>query len=179
MTARLTLSLLALCLVAACRQQPSPDTAPAPSPDTAGTATESATPPDPTPTPQAPPIATQPGAKGSQWDLVKLAVTGQVLTVQFNVRAGDEHLWNPSLPLSDISVVDDATAQRYSPLQDSSGKPMAAPLNTVNDKLLKVDIQKNSNGVIWVKFPAPPTTSQTVSINVPDVAPFDGVAIQR
>lgn len=126
-----------------------------------------------------PVIASQPGSNGSQWDLTKVAVTGSILSVQFNVRAGDENLWNPSFPLSDISVVDDATAQRYSPLQDSSGKPMAAPLNSVNDKKLKLDIKKNSNGVIWVKFPAPPATSQTVSINVPEVAPFDGVAIQR
>lgn len=183
MTARLMLPLLAVCLMAACKQQPSPDTAATPPP--VDTATETATPQDPASAPQASPppvsapIATQPGSKGSQWELTKVAVTGSVLTVQFNVRAGDSHLWNPSLPLSDISVVDDATAQRYSPLQDNSGKPMAAPLNSVNDKMLKLDIKKNSNGVIWVKFPAPPASSQTVSINIPDVGPFDGVTIQR
>ncbi|MEZ0472995.1 hypothetical protein [Luteimonas salinilitoris] len=187
MTTRLTLSLLTLCLVAACKQQPSPDTAAAQSPaDTSGAAAEATTPPNPTVAPErttppaaAAPIATQTGPKGSQWDLSKVAVTGNVLTVQFNVRTGDENLWNPSFPLSDVSVLDDATSQRYSPLQDSSGKPMAAPLNTINDKMLKLDIKKNSNGVIWLKFPAPPTTSQTVSINIPEVAPFDGVAIQR
>ncbi len=186
MTARMTLPLLALCLVAACKQQPSSDTAATSSPvDSSTAATESATPPNATvasqaaPPPAAAPIATQAGPKGSQWELSKVAVTGNVLTVQFNVRAGDEHLWNPSLPLSDVSVVDDATSQRYSPLQDNSGKPMAAPLNTQNDQKLKLDIQKNSSGVVWVKFPAPPATSQTVSINIPEVAPFDGVAIQR
>ena len=188
MTARMTLSLLALCLVAACKQQPSPDTAtaPAPAPVDASTSTAestaSASPTAATQAESAPasaPVATQPGPKGSQWELSKVAVTGNVLTVQFNIRTGDEHLWNPSLPLSDVSVVDDATSQRYSPLQDASGKPMAAPLNTQNDKKLKLDIQKNSSGVVWVKFPAPPAASQTVSINIPEVAPFDGVAIQR
>lgn len=178
MTTRLMLSLLALCLVAACKQQPSPDTGTAQPP-----ATEAATNPtvalQTAPPPAVAPIATQIGPKGSQWDLSRVAVTGNVLTVQFNVRTGDENLWNPSLPLSDVSVVDDATSQRYSPLQDNSGKPMAAPLNTQNDQKLKLDIKKNSNGVIWVKFPAPPVTSQTVSINIPEVAPFDGVAIQR
>ena len=179
MAAHRMLSLLALCLLAACKQ-PSPDTSTAQPPaDTSGTAAEVATAPQTSPPPVAAPIATQIGPKGSQWDLSKVAVTGNVLTVQFNVRAGDEHLWNPSLPLSDVSVVDDATSQRYSPLQDASGKPMAAPLNTQNNQKLKLDIQKNSNGVIWVKFPAPPATSKTVSINIPEVAPFDGVAIQR
>jgi hypothetical protein len=181
MTMRLMLPLLALCLVAACKQQPSPAAT-----DTAQPATTDAgAQPNPTvaaqtaPPPAAAPIATQIGPKGSQWDLSRIAVTGNVLTVQFNVRTGDEHLWNPSLPLSDVSVVDDATSQRYSPLQDNSGKPMAAPLNTQNDKMLKLDIKKQSNGVIWLKFPAPPATSRTVSINIPEVAPFDGVAIQR
>lgn len=187
MTARRMPTLLALCLLAACKQ-PSPDTdAAQPPADTSGAAAEAATPTNPTAAPPdqttspaaSAPIATQPGPKGSQWDLSKVAVTGNVLTVQFNVRTGDDNLWNPSLPLSDVSIVDDATSQRYSPLQDSSGKPMAAPLNTVNDKKLKLDIKKNSTGVIWVKFPAPPATSQTVSINIPEVAPFDGVAIQR
>ncbi len=186
MTTRRMLSLLALCLLAACKQ-PSPDTSATQSAaDTSGAATEAATPPNPTvapqptaPPPAAGPIATQIGPKGSQWDLSKVAVTGNVLTVQFNVRTGEENLWNPSLPLSDVSVVDDATSQRYSPLKDNSGKPMAAPLNTINDQKLKLDIKKNSSGVIWVKFPAPPATSQTVSINIPEVAPFDGVAIQR
>lgn len=185
MTARPMLPLLAVCLITACSQQPSPDAAATTQAPADAAATESAAPTNATaaseaaPPPSSAPIATQPGSKGSQWELTKAAVTGSVLTVQFNVRAGDEHLWNPSLPLSDVSVVDDATAQRYSPLQDNAGKPMAAPLNTVNDKMLKIDIKKNSNGVIWVKFPAPPATSQTISINIPDVAPFDGVAIQR
>lgn len=187
MITRRMLSLLTVCLLAACKQ-PSPDANTAQSPaDASAAAAEAATPPNPTVAPPeqitppaaAAPIATQTGPKGSQWDLSKVAVTGNVLTVQFNVRAGDEHLWNPSLPLSDVSVVDDATSQRYSPLQDASGKPMAAPLNTQNNQKLKLDIQKNSSGVIWVKFPAPPATSQTVSINIPEVAPFDGVAIQR
>ena len=186
MTTCRMLSLLALCLLAACKQS-SPDTGTAQPPaDTSAVAAESAAQPNPTvaqqptaPPPVAAPIATQIGPKGSQWDLSKVAVTGNVLTVQFNIRTGDENLWNPSLPLSDVGVVDDATSQRYSPLQDNSGKPMAAPLNTQNDQKLKLDIKKNSNGVIWVKFPAPPATSQTVSINIPEVAPFDGVAIQR
>lgn len=181
MTTRLTLSLLTLCLVAACKQQPSPgtDTAQPPAAEAATQPNPTVAPPQSAPPPAAAPIATQIGPKGSQWDLSRVAVTGNVLTVQFNVRTGDQRLWNPSLPLSDVSVVDDATSQRYSPLQDNSGRPMAAPLNTQNDKLLKLDIQQKSNGVIWLKFPAPPATSQTVSINIPEVAPFDGVAIQR
>ncbi|HJR74871.1 MAG TPA: hypothetical protein VJ806_14680 [Luteimonas sp.] len=183
MNTRITLPAAALFLfvLAACKPsaEPSnqtPSSAPA---STAATANPPTAQPEAAPPASPAPIATQPGPKGSQWELSKVAVTGNVLTVQFNIRAGDEHLWNPSLPLSDVSVVDDATSQRYSPLQDNSGKPMAAPLNTQNNQKLKLDIQKNSNGVVWVKFPAPPATSQTVSINIPEVAPFDGVAIQR
>lgn len=186
MTARMTLSLLTLCLIAACKPQPSPDAATAQPPvDASPSAADAATPSEPAaapqtaPPPASAPIAIQTGPRGSQWELSKAAVTGNVLTVQFNVRTGEENLWNPSLPLSDVSVVDDATSQRYSPLKDGAGKPMAAPLNTVNDQKLKLDIKKNSSGVVWVKFPAPPATSRTVSINIPEVAPFDGVAVQR
>jgi hypothetical protein len=34
-------------------------------------------------------------------------------------------------------------------------------------------------GIFWVKFPAPPATSKTVSLNLPKTAPFDGVPVTR
>jgi hypothetical protein len=124
-------------------------------------------------------IATQPGMKDSQWSLTKAKVTGNLLTVQFTVRASQEGGLSEDLPLDQISVIDDATSQRYSVVKDQSGQPMVSRANTVNNKLLRVEVSSKGTGIVWLKFPAPPATSSTLSISIPQVGAFDGVAIQR
>lgn len=196
MTIRPVLSALVVSLIAACQQQPAPadagDASPPPAEIASNPTTQPVEPaapaaePAPNPTVQQPaapppapaaPIATQPGPNGSEWDLVKVAVTGNMLTVQFNVRTGEKSLLR-HFRLDEISFVDDATSQRYGVLRDDSGKSMASPLSSDNKSLLP-SIGSGSNGVVWLKFPAPPATSPTISINFPEVAPFDGVAIKR
>lgn len=126
-----------------------------------------------------PVIATQPGMKGSQWSLTKARVTGNLLTVQFTVRASQTDSIFEDLPIDQVNVIDDATAQRYSVVQDQAGQPMVSRANTANNKLLRVEVPSKGTGVVWLKFPAPPATSSTVSISIPQVGAFDGVSIQR
>ena len=60
-------------------------------------------------------------------------------------------------------------------LKDNDGKWLASP---INGKDLWVQLA-NSPVIVWFKFPAPAATSKTVSINIPEVAPFDGVPVTR
>lgn len=121
-------------------------------------------------------IQTQPGPDGMSGELNKVAVTGDVLTVQITVRAGTD---GKSLYMSnnEISVIDDVTAKRYGMLKDDSGKFLASPLS--GDKQVGKYISKGGSEIFWFKFPAPPATSKTVSINLPGIAPFDGVPVTR
>ncbi|WP_315760917.1 hypothetical protein [Sphingomonas sp. Y38-1Y] len=119
-------------------------------------------------------IQSQPGPDGSQVDLLKVAVTGDILTVTLRC-ASSERINTESFRVSDISVIDDATSQRISILKDNEGKWMASK---VSGDFMTADCTAKP-GIIWAKFPAPPATSQTVSINLPEVAPFDGVPVTR
>jgi flagellar basal body L-ring protein FlgH len=119
-------------------------------------------------------IQSQPGPGGSQVDLLKAAVTGDILTVTLRCSSS-ERINSESFRVSDISVIDDATSQRISVLKDNEGKWMAS--NVSGDNLGTSCEQKP--GIIWAKFPAPPATSKTISINLPEVAPFDGVPVTR
>lgn len=178
---RLTFATLAIaCTLVACKQ---PDPAPAeteepPATAPAATGTEVTRQEQPAePAPSSGPIASQPGAKGSTWELTRAAVAGQILTVQFTVKtAGKESLFRSNQKIDEISLIDDATSQRYSVLKDDSGRPMASP---VNADALNLGIGAGSSGVVWLKFPAPPAGSNTVSINIPDVGPFDAVPVKR
>lgn len=121
-------------------------------------------------------IQSQPGPDGSQVDLLKVAVTGDILTVTMRCSS-DKSVNSESFRVADISVIDDATSQRISVLKDNQGKPMVSDPNP-DGAYMGADCETRP-GVIWAKFPAPPATSKTVSINFPEVAPFDGVTVTR
>lgn len=128
----------------------------------------------PAPAPAAPVLQTQPGPKGSQVTLNRVAVTGDVLTVSMTFVGGDCCTY---IKINELSVIDDATSQRLGVLKDNAGNPMAAPLYNDDGKELRIDATKPA--VVWAKFPAPPATSRTVSIAIPQVGPFDAVPIAR
>ena len=122
----------------------------------------------------------QPGPKGTTWELTKVATVGQIMTVQFNVQpqAGGT-IFISGLPIDDVAVIDDATLQRYGVLKDDSGRPLASPLQS-EGKTLRLDSSKSGQSVVvWLKFPALPADSKTISITIPEVAPFDGIQVIR
>ncbi len=186
MKARLLPALLAACVAVGCERQPSPagDAAvpPAATADAAQTAASATNPAvrEPDAVRQVAPgvdvIASQPGPNGSTWDLTKVRVTGNLLTVQFNVRPRIQEDITYYGEVADISVVDDATAQRYTVVEDQSGRPMVSDLSGSS---LRLSTRRDEAGTVWIKFPAPPASSATVSISLPKVGSFDGVPVAR
>lgn len=144
--------------------------------ETAGVTRQETAAPAPAPvTAPAAVIQTQQGSRGNTVQLNRAAVTGDILTVSLTfIGSGDCCV---RLNLDDVSVIDDATAQRISVLKDNSGKYMAAPLESNGKAVTPESFQGAS--VVWFKFPAPPATSRTISIAIPGVAPFDAVPVTR
>lgn len=133
-------------------------------------------------TPAAPPppqavIQSQPGPNGIIVDLNKVQVTGNVLTVQVTVKGGPDDSKGVYMKNTEINVIDDATSQRYGMLKGADGKYLASP--TSGDSQIGNYISKNESEIFWFKFPAPPATATTISINLPTIAPFDGVPVTR
>jgi hypothetical protein len=154
-----------------------------------------------TPTPQSTPtttpspdrftvIATRPGSGGLEVDLTDVAVSGDVVTVSLRYRNitdlyyGSVNLIDVDFPVERASITDDATSRRYGVLKDQAGQYMASPLSDDNDRAIHFTVKPEktypgSYEVAWFKFPAPPPQAQTISINIPKVAPFDKIRIQR
>lgn len=165
--------------LAACGQgqaEKAEDAAPPPAvaaPETAPSPTVAASPAPP----PAAALRSSPGPRGSTVDLTRVQVTGSILTVELRYtpppgEAVSQWFFN----ISDVSVIDDATSQRYGVLQDEEKKWMAAPLSGGR---IGVSTGRDKPAIIWFKFPAPPADSATISLNMPDVSPFDGVPVQR
>ena len=173
--------MLSVAVLTACSgQEPADQSANAeaaqPEPVTAGVTREEVAPP-PAPVAPAVPVAiqTQPGPKGAQVSLNKVAVTGDIMTVALSYSGGECCTYTP---VDKVSVIDDATSQRLGVLKDNAGNWMAAPLWSNNSEF-RVGASKDSPAQVWFKFPAPPATSKTVSITIAEVAPFDAVPVAR
>lgn len=119
-------------------------------------------------------IQSQPGSNGAQFDLIKVAVTGDILTVTLQCTT-EGSTRSQAIDLRKVSVIDDATSQRIGVLKDNADNWLASD---ANGDFMRATCRK-APGILWAKFPAPPATSQTVSINLPNVAPFDGVPVTR
>ncbi|UOO82854.1 phosphoribosylglycinamide synthetase [Uruburuella testudinis] len=126
-------------------------------------------------------IQTKMGPKESVIHLTSAKVTGQILTVEFvavpKKRGDGRYEWlNLTLPLKNVSYIDDATAKKVSLLQDDGEAYMASPLNGTG-KSIRLD--GHSPITATLKFPAPPETSPTISVNFSDIGSFDGVPVSR
>lgn len=174
--ALVALSILGL---AACqvREEPEAEASAAPAEGASGTVDRVELAPTPTPAPavQQAVIQAQPGPKGSQVALNKVAVTGDVLTVQLTYTGGRG---TEIIDLDEVSVIEDSTARQIGVLQDDAGAWLAAPKNG-NGNSLFVSMSGDDPVIVWFKTPAPAANVQTVSINLPGGAPFDGVPVTR
>jgi len=150
-----------------------------------GVARDAATPAAELPGPPAEPtrgsepaIRTQPGPNATSVDLIRANVVGDVLTVALTYRKpGEDYDCCEYIKLDEVSVIDDATSQKIGVLKDDAGKWMAAPLNADQPEL-RFPI-KDGVAQVWFKFPAPSAGAKTVSVNIPDVLPFDAVPVVR
>ena len=189
--------LSALALLTACQKEPEPTPPPqaqeqAPNPNPA--------PPAPTPTPASnPSLIREPAAPQQQPDpaaqaiqskpfgqgtlaLTKAKVVGQILNVEFmyippkNERGDYKFTNEHSGKITDFAYVDEATSKRISLLQDESGKYMTDPAAGVSNT---IGLTGNSPKIIALKFPAPPETSPTITIDFPGAGSFDSVPVSR
>lgn len=172
--------------LAACSPEKTADTttapvAPtAPAPDaTAGV--ERTEPAEAAAPPATPALATQPGPKGMQVALTKARVTGDILTVELHYivpPAADSKTESAQAELDQVTYIDDATSRKYNVLKDQEGTYMALPLG-YNKKHVNVTARKAGPGIASFKFPAPPASSTTISLSVPEVGSFDAIPLQR
>lgn len=131
--------------------------------------------------PTTPALATQPGPKGLQVALTKARVTGDILTVELQYAvpaAADSRTESTQADLDQVAYIDDATSRKYNLLKDQEGNYMALPLG-YNKKQFTVTARKTGPSIVSFKFPAPPASSPTISLSVPEVGSFNGIAVQR
>lgn len=161
---------------------PAPPAPPAPAPaSNPGLIREPAAPAPQQQDPAAQAIQSKPFGQGTL-ALTKAKVVGQILNVEFMYippknEKGDYKFTNEhSGKLTDFAYIDEATSKRISLLQDESGKYMTDPAAGVSNT---ISLAGSAPKVIALKFPAPPETSATITIDFPGAGSFDSVPVGR
>ena len=196
--------LSAFALLTACQKEPEPTPAPqaqeqAPNPNPAPPA-----PPAPAPEPASasasnPSLIREPAAPQQQQDpaaqaiqskpfgdggtlaLTKVKVVGQILNVEFmfipakKENGGYKYTIARTGKVADFAYIDESTSKRISLLQDENGKYMVDPSPSDKD----ISVSGSSPRIIALKFPAPPETSPTITIDFPGAGSFDSVPVSR
>jgi hypothetical protein len=111
-------------------------------------------------------IATRQGRNGLELDLTRIGFNPTNKQVTFE-----------GFPLAKVSFIDDAISRRYGVVKDQSGNYMASPSS--GEYIDSQYIDGGGYSLMWFKFPAPPPSTQTISITIPSVNPFDGISLQR
>lgn len=191
--------LSALTVLTACQKEPEPAPAPAAPEQTQQQAPNpNPAPPAPTPASSAPALVQEPAAPQQQdpaanaiqskpfgdgtLALTKVKVVGQILNVEFMYvppknEKGDYRFTNEhSGKVTDFAYIDETTSKRISLLQDENGKYMTDPAVNSNGM---ISLTGSSPKIIALKFPAPPETSPTITIDFPGAGSFDSVQVVR
>lgn len=120
--------------------------------------------------------------------LTKAKVVGQILNVEFvavppkdpdgkygNFDAVGDYY---NMKLADFDYIDETTSKKVTLLQDENGKYMADPVPSNADYLHVSGIARRPV-TISLKFPAPPATSPTITIDFPGIGSFESVPVSR
>ena len=194
--------LSAFALLTACQKEPEPTPAPqaqeqAPNPNPAPPAPPAPA-PEPAPAsnpgrirepaapqqqqdPAAQAIQSKPFGDGGTLALTKVKVVGQILNVEFmfipakNENGGYRYTSARTGKVADFAYIDESTSKRISLLQDENGKYMVDPSPSDKD----ISVSGSSPRIIALKFPAPPETSPTITIDFPGAGSFDSVPVSR
>ncbi|WP_109078275.1 phosphoribosylglycinamide synthetase [Aggregatibacter kilianii] len=122
---------------------------------------------------------------GATLALTQARVVGQILNVEFiwtppkKAEGGYQFKSTSSGSVKDFAYIDETTSKRITLLRDENGKYMTDPIAGTDGKSGKITINGSNPKVIALKFPAPPETSPTITIDFPGAGSFYSVPVSR
>ena len=141
--------------------------------------------PQPVPAPapaSAPAAAAALASQPTNWpgivaDVTEFRRKGSTLTAKVVLRNQGTSDAQPEVRYDEVYVMDAAAGKKYEVLQDEKGHYIAALRSGWNDRWYQ-KLAPTESYTLWMKFPAPPPETRTVTLQVPGVPPFEDLPIQ-
>jgi hypothetical protein len=126
-------------------------------------------------------IQTQPSSDGNfEASLIGAKVKREVLTVKIKLKNIASKSNKMECTYKSVYYTDIKNKKKYFALKDSEGKYIAGPQDRgSNGGKVERYIDSGAQTIIWIKFPAPPETTDTIDIIIPGILPFEEIEIKR
>jgi hypothetical protein len=126
------------------------------------------------------PIQTQYGINGEmEVDLLRVSESGGILTAVFAYRNTGSDKISIRYSVSEVYFLEKSEGKKYHVLVDSTGEPLATPLNNRFIGIPSSQFKPGARKLVWFKFPAPPEGSEAIDLVLPDALPFENIALSR
>jgi hypothetical protein len=178
---------VALILVAGCRKGQEAAPTAASSPEPAAAPAEGAASPAPVAAPASVPAAAPPqagvlAAQETNWAGIVAEVTefrrkGNTLTARVRFRNQGSARVEPDFYYSQTYTLDTSAGKKYEVLKDEQNRYIAALHSGYSDRWYDY-VEPGESKTVWMKFPAPPAEVGTLTLQIPEVPPFEDLAIQ-
>lgn len=140
----------------------------------------------PAATPTTPPPAAAAGALASQetnWSGITAAVTefrrkGNTLTAKVRFTNGGSDEKDVQVHYAQVNLVDTTGGKKYQTLKDEKDEYIAL-LNPGWKDRWSSNVKPGESKTVWMKFPAPPAETKTITLQMPNMPPFDDLTIQE
>lgn len=126
-------------------------------------------------------IQIQPSSDGNiEASLIEAKEKRGVLTIKVSLKNISKEWVEPEIRFEKAYFADVDDQKKYFPLKDSEGKFIAGQLSyDWGGGTFKEKIGPNQSKIIWIKFPAPPSTTTSIDIFIPLLLPFEDVTIMK
>jgi len=124
---------------------------------------------------------TQPTTDGKfEASVIRAQVRGDVLTFQVLFKNVSSARNRFGFKFADVYYTDIKAKKKYYGLKDTNGNFIAGPVHYwVGGGDFLQWMKPGEKRIFWIKFPAPPQSTETVDLYIPQVMPFEGIKISR
>ncbi len=118
-------------------------------------------------------------------DVVKANAREGILTIVLTYRNNGKENTGIRYQLVDVYYIDDVEKKKYHVLKDSQGKWIAAPaargMIAIETGVHAAEVKLPAGGktTVWFKFPAPADNVPCINLVIPNVLPFERLALSR
>ena len=110
-------------------------------------------------------------------EVTELRRKGNTLTAKVRLRNGSTDNQQVEVRFDEVYLMDAANAKKYEVLRDEKGTYVASLRSGWNDRWYG-DLKPTESYLLWMKFPAPPAEVHTITLQLPNMPPFEDLAIQ-
>ncbi|HUU52017.1 MAG TPA: hypothetical protein VMW92_03225 [Candidatus Heimdallarchaeota archaeon] len=116
---------------------------------------------------------------GIEVDLISCTVKNNIVTVKCKLRNVGSEKHSVRIEYRSSYLMDEVNQKKYFALKDSDGIYIAGPMADKGDGgRFWFDIFPEKYRSLWIKFPKPTDSPETITVSIPGVFPFEEVELK-